>query len=317
MKKRQNLILQSFGAAGRTMPAPKADELAKWIQTPRPKKTDCDITTYFLERQLRAQAGFADILGCGGGFYASRLLESIGGHKEGYVSGELYAIPDMVKADAESVKALQKTLGRNCTSAPLNFVLPSPSALKLNDAFYGDIGEYYSAICEVYAKIMREQRDLGVKRHIIRADLFAHDELEELSRERVFFLTPAPTSRQLSSILEYQTAVALCPSKLPVLFELTDEYEVREVCLINAKPSDFEPCLEHFDPDCIKAGGIELWQDAKTENERKTKPKRKTEPDNASETETKKKTKTKTESAAESMTAFWKDLKENSYLMRD
>ena len=303
MKKRQNLILQSFGAAGRTMPAPKADELAKWIQTPRPKKTDCDITTYFLERQLRAQAGFADILGCGGGFYASRLLESIGGHKEGYVNGELYAIPDMVKADAECVKALQKTLGRNCSATPLNFVLPSPSALKLNDVFYEDIGEYYSAICEVYAKIMREQRDLGVKSHILCADSFAHDELEELSRERVFFCSPAATSRQLSNILEYQTAVAIIPSKLPVLFELMNEYEVREVCLINAKPSDFEPCLEHFDPDCIKAGGTELWQDAKKETETKTK--RQTEPE------------TEKESAAESMTAFWKDLKENSYLMRD
>ena len=303
MKKRQNLILQSFGATGRTMPAPKADELAKWIQTPRPKKTDCDITTYFLERQLRAQAGFADILGCGGGFYASRLLESIGGHKEGYVNGELYAIPDMVKADAECVKALQKTLGRNCSATPLNFVLPSPSALKLNDVFYEDIGEYYSAICEVYAKIMREQRDLGVKSHILRADMFAHDELEELSRERVFFCSPAATSRQLSNILEYQTAVAIIPSKLPVLFELMNEYEVREVCLINAKPSDFEPCLEHFDPDCIKAGGTELWQDAKKETETKTK--RQTEPE------------TEKESAAESMTAFWKDRKENSYLMRD
>ena len=303
MKKRQNLILQSFGTAGGTMPAPKADELAKWIQTPRPKKTDCDITTYFLERQLRAQAGFADILGCGGGFYASRLLESIGGHKEGYVNGELYAIPDMVKADAECVKALQKTLGRNCSATPLNFVLPSPSALKLNDVFYDDIGEYYSAICEVYAKIMREQRDLGVKSHILCADSFAHDELEELSRERVFFCSPAATSRQLSNILEYQTAVAIIPSKLPVLFELMNEYEVREVCLINAKPSDFEPCLEHFDPDCIKAGGTELWQDAKTQNETKTK--RQTEPE------------TEKESAAESMTAFWKDLKENSYLMRD
>ncbi len=315
MKKRQNLILQSFGASGTKMPPPNADELAEWIRSPRPKKTNRDITTYFLERQLKAQAGRADIPGCGGGFYGSRLLESIGGHKEGYVNGELHAVPDMVKADAQSVKALQKTLGRNTSAAPLNFVLPSPSALRLNDVFYDDIGEYYSAICEVYAKIMREQRDLGVKSHILIADSFAHDELEELSRERVFFCSPAATSRQLSNILEYQTAVAIIPSKLPVLFELMNEYEVRDICLINAKPSDFEPCLEHFDPDGIKAGGIEFRQDAKTQTERESKPKRETE--NLTVNENITENETETESAAESMTAFWKDLKENSYLMRD
>ncbi|MBO7388844.1 MAG: hypothetical protein J6T90_04715, partial [Methanomicrobium sp.] len=88
-------------------------------------------------------------------------------------------------------------------------------------------------------------------------------------------------------------------------------YEVRDICLINAKPSDFEPCLEHFDPDSIKAGGIEFWQDAKTQTERKAKPKRETVNENITENET------ETESAAESMSAFWKDLKENSYLMRD
>ena len=305
MKKRQNLILQSFGAACGKMPtltptpAPTADELAEWIREPRPKNTPCDLITYYLERQLKAQTGYADILGCGGGFCTSRILESVGGHKSGCATGELYAIAEMMKADAEYLKPLHKAI------TPLNIVLPAPSALGLKDAYYKDIHEFYSAICEVYAKLMREQRDRGVKSHILCADLFAHAELEELSHEKVFFFTPAPTSRQLSSILEYQNAVAIIPAKLPMLFELMNEYEVRDVCLINAAPSDFEQCLEHFDPENIRAGGLENAESG-------TQPEK-----DAAKGTGKDKNTDAGKDTGNDKNSFWKDLKEKSYVIRD
>ena len=224
-------------------------------------------------------------------------MESVGGHKSGCATGELYAIAEMMKADAEYLKPLHKAV------TPLNIVLPAPSALGLKDAYYKDIHEFYSAICEVYAKLMREQRDRGVKSHILCADSFAHAELEELSHEKVFFFTPAPTSRQLSSILEYQNAVAIIPAKLPMLFELMNEYEVRDVCLINAAPSDFEQCLEHFDPENIRAGGLENAESG-------------TQPEKDAGTGKDKNTDAGKDTGNDK-NSFWKDLKEKSYVMRD
>ncbi len=259
MKKRQNLILKSFGAGSITSPSPK--KISGWIL--ENKMSRCDLISYKTELQLKEQKGYVDFSCAGGLFYGERIIESFPGIKSGFLRAEPYTDPEFLRLD--SVRA-----AKICKKSYFSF--PSPLELKIEDAYFKDRTEFIGSICTEYKKMMRIQRDLGVKSHIIISDRFDETELEELCRERVFFFSPDGGYGVLKTILEYQNSIAVKPEKLPVVFELLKDYEIKSVSVINGCHADFMSCLDHFDSENIISGGFsddcfnDCWKNLKDES---------------------------------------------------
>ncbi len=241
MKRRIDLILRSLGSEKIRDPGIK--ELAGWIAG---QKGSCgDLISYKIEKSLVDQKK-ADIPCTGGMFYSKRMHESIGGLKSGGLGTEPYPVSAEMSHDAERVRKIRK----GCYLA-----LPSPSSLGISDYYFNDYSDFISAICEVYRKLMREQRDRGIKGHIIVSDRFSSTELEDLSGSKAFFFSPSGSSKVLSSILEFQNSIAVYPEKLGSLTELMPEYDLRSVTIVDPGEGDLERILSDFDPEAVYSGG--------------------------------------------------------------
>lgn len=255
MKRRIDISLRSLGSGYENDPDP--GDLAKWIATR--KGSRCDLISYRLEKSLLAQRS-VDFPCTGGKYYSGRLSESIGGLKDGNLVSEPYPVPEDISLDAGRVRKIRK----GCRIA-----LPPPSALGISDYYFDDRQDFISALCEVYRKIMREQRDRGVDGHIFVADYFSSIEMEELSGSKAFFFSPEGKAKVLSSILEFQEGIAVFPGKIDVLFELMPEYEVKAVTVIDPGREDLEKVQTEFDPGYISTGGFcrgcgtEYWDSLK------------------------------------------------------
>lgn len=256
MKKRQNLTLKSFGAGEPENPSRK--RLAEWILSEH--KTCCDLLSYKIESQIKDQKKYVDFLCAGGEFYSRRIKESFIGIKSGFLTSEPDASLDFLTYDSERIKKISKNA---------SFSFPPPSGLGIEDAYYKKRDDFIGGLCDVYKKIMRCQRDCGIKEHLLISDLFDSTELEELSKNRVLFFSLAGESKTLESVLEYQNFIAVKPSKLAGVYELMNEYEIKKIAVINGNNDDFEKCLEYFDPENIISGGFtngfgeEFWKDLK------------------------------------------------------
>ncbi|MDD4127541.1 MAG: hypothetical protein PHV39_07640 [Methanomicrobium sp.] len=256
MKKRQNLILESFGAEN--IPNPNPHALSKWIL--EEKRSCCDLLSYKIECQIKDQKNYVDFPCVGGIFYRQRITESLSCIKSGFLTGEPDADLEYFRYDSERIYKYSKKSG---------FAFPPPSELGIDDAYYNDRADFIGSLCYAYRKIMREQRDYGTKKHLMLSNRFDAAELDELSRERVFFFSPAGESKTLKSILEYQNIIAIMPEKLPVIFELLNEYEIKKIAVINGRPENYDKCLEYFDPENIISGGFcnnsgdDYWENLK------------------------------------------------------
>ncbi|MBP2132820.1 hypothetical protein J2128_000741 [Methanomicrobium sp. W14] len=243
MKKRQNVLLKSFGAG--SLRDPELSALLKWVR--EEKNTCCDLISYKIESLIKDQKKYADIPCAGGMFYSSRIMESLFGVKSGFLTSEPYVDTAYFKLDAERV--FRQSKGSY-------FAFPSPSSLPLEDAFYRDRYEFIGFLCDEYQKVMREQRDLGIKGHIVISNHFDAVELEELSKDNVLFFSPDGNSRTYAAVLEYQDSIAVSKNRLRVIFELMNEYDIKNVAVIDGERDDLDLCLSRFDPENICMGGF-------------------------------------------------------------
>lgn len=241
MKRRIDIFLRSLGSE--YMCDPDSRALAKWITGQ--KGSRCDLVSYQLERSLIDQKK-TDIPCTGGVYYSKRLYESIGGLKSGGLCAEPFPVMEDMSLDAKRARNIRK----GCYMA-----LPAPSFLGISDYYFNDFRDFISALCEVYRKLMREQRDRGIKGHILISDRFSGIELEELSGPKSCFFSPSGGSKLMSSILEFQEEIAVFPDRLDVLFEIMPEYELTSVTIIDPEESDYEKLLSEFDPGSVYAGG--------------------------------------------------------------
>lgn len=241
MKRRNDLPLRSLGSE--YLADPGSGVLVKWIAGQNGSR--CDLISYKIEKSLLAQKK-VDIPCTGGVYYSKRLYESIGGLKADALCSEPYPVLEDMSLDAQRVRKIRK----GCYLA-----LPAPSSLGISDYYFNDHQDFISALCEVYGKLMREQRDRGVKGHILISDRFSGIELEELSDPKIFFFSPSGGSKVISSILEFQQQIAVFPEKIDILFEVMPEYEVNSITVIDPVENDYEKLLSEFDPGSISTGG--------------------------------------------------------------
>lgn len=254
MVKRRKLATRAFGAEPGV---PDVSGLAAWITEHRGR--EADIVTYLLDQSLAPQVNAEIGSPCAGGkFYAGRIRQCITGIRDNRAVGELHIDTPAIIEDAAGIVVQRK--GAWCA-------MPAPHVLGIEDALYGDGEEWNSAICDAYRTIMRAMRDTGVTGHVLIADRMDDAELAPLTGKKTFFFAPAPEREDLAALMEYQQQVAVRKDQLKTLFDLTDEYTLRKLFIIDPDPAAIRLALSHLDADQIVAGGYctegsgEYWKD--------------------------------------------------------
>lgn len=254
MAKRRTLATRAFGAEPGL---PDVTGLADWIAEHRGRTAD--IITYRLDRSLAPQVPAGIGLSCAGGaFYGDRIRQCLAGVTGNRAVGELHAETAAIVEDAAGIVVQAK--GAWCA-------MPAPRELGITDTHYDDADEWSAAICEAYRHIMRTMRDTGVTGHVLIADRMDDTELSLLYRQKVFFFSPAPDRGSLEILLEHQRQVAAGKEQLEILFDLTTEYTLRRLFIVDPDPASIRLALSHLDPDQVVAAGYnaagaeEYWKD--------------------------------------------------------
>ncbi|MDD1689326.1 MAG: hypothetical protein LUQ66_01540 [Methanoregula sp.] len=242
MVKRLKLETRAFGAEPGQ---PDVTALAAWIAEHRGRMAD--ITTYRLDQSLAPQVSAGIMSPCAGGkFYRDRILECITGIEDTKAIGELHLDTMAIIEDAAGI-VVQKR-GAECA-------MPAPHVLGIEDAYYEDGDEWSDAICGMYKALMRAMRDTGVAGHVLVCDTMDDAELAALARQKVFFFQPEPDRESLAALLEYQHQTAVGKEYLSTLIDLTNEYTLKKVFIIDPDPAAIELARSQLDPDQIVAGG--------------------------------------------------------------
>ncbi len=242
MAKRFRLNTRGFGGE----PAvPDVKTLAAWIG--KHKGRTADILTYRLDQSLAPQIDAGIMAPCAGGrFYAERILASLDGVADCHATGEIHAETCAMIEDAAGIVVQKK--GAWCA-------VPAPHALKIQDDYYDDEMEWNAAICGAYRTVFRDMRDTGVDGHVVICDRIVDAELVGLNHGKIFFFEPEPDTESLARLLERQHQVAVPKASLRTLLNLTDEYTVQKLFIIDPDPQAIALARTHLDPDQIVAGG--------------------------------------------------------------
>lgn len=242
MAKRLKLATRALGAEpGR----PDVPALATWISGHR--GTVADIITYQLDRSLSPQLPAGIHSPCAGGrFYGERILAGMAGVEDGNATSEISLDPHEIARDAALIISQKK--GAWCA-------LPAPHLLGITDVFYEDEEEWNDALAGVYRYLMRSMRDVGIGGHVLICDTLREPEFVSLVRQNVFFYMTEPARDDLACLLEHQPQVAVSRDHLDILLDLTGEYDVRKVIIVDPDAQSIARILSCLDPDQVVAGG--------------------------------------------------------------
>lgn len=249
MAKLHKLTTRAFGAEPGI---PDVSRLSAWIAENR--GTTADITTYRLYQslipQLEAEVGHP----CAGGkFCADRIRSSLFGVKERRVVDEIAVNPEALIEDAAGIVVQKRTSW--CA-------LPAPHVLGLTDGYYCDDEEWSDALTDAYGTIMRTMRDIGVAGHVLIADTSEEMEIAALAAQKIFFFQPEADRRSLECLMEYQRQIAVRPKQMEIVFDLTNEYDLRKIIIVDPDAESIRLALSHLDPDQVSVGGYCLDENA-------------------------------------------------------
>jgi hypothetical protein len=250
-------ILQfSTRSLGSEVDSPDPGELAGWASGRR--GLGGDLTTFMLEQALDPQVRAGIARPCAGGvFYRDRWLESLIGVSEGVITGEMDMDPSLLKSDVEGLLKRKKNLW---------FAIPAPHMLGLRDGYYGDEEEATRAVLGQVKRLMRAMRDERAGGHVFICERPDAVEMETLAMKKSLFFQPDPRDDDLALVLEYQRTIVVKPRDLPIVTGLMDEYQVKDLVLVNPDTGALQQALIHFDPEHITAGGYctsrcqEYWE---------------------------------------------------------
>lgn len=249
MARLHKLSTRAFGAEPGT---PDITRLTEWIAEHR--GTLADITTYQLYQSLAPQLDAGIEHSCGGGkFCADRIRSSLQGLTESCVTDDIAVNAEALKEDAAGI-VVQK---RNSWCA-----LPAPHVLGLIDRYYDDDEEWSDAKTEAYGTIMRAMRDIGIAGHVLIGDTTDEMEIVALADKKVFFFLPDADRKGLEILMEHQRQIAVRPKQLETIFDLTNEYDLRKIFIVDADAGAITLSLSHFDPDQVSIGGYCLENSA-------------------------------------------------------
>ncbi len=242
MAKRLKLATRALGAEPGK---PDVPALAAWISDHR--GTPADIITYQLDQSLSPQLTAGIMSPCvGGRFYRERIMACLTGVDDGKATAEISLDPHEIQQDAARIVSQKKGVWS---------ALPAPHLLGITDAFYDDEEEWNDALAGIYRTLMRSMRDTGISGHVLICDTVQEPEIASLVRQNVFFFQPEPGRDDLECLMEHQRQIAVGRAKLDTLLDLTGEYDVRKIILVDPDPASISRALSCLDPDQVVAGG--------------------------------------------------------------
>ena len=242
MVKRLKLTTRAFGAEPGV---PDVKDLAQWIAEHR--GMTADITTYRIFQSFAPQLAAGIGHPCAGGkFCADHIRSSLLGVECGCVTDEIAVHAEALIEDAAGI-VVQK---RNSWCA-----LPAPHVLGLKDGYYHDDEEWSDAITGAYGSLMRAMRDIGIAGHVLICDKGKEMEISALARQNVFFFQPDADRQSLEYLMEHQRQIAVRPKQLETVFDLTNEYDLRKIIIVDADAEAIAYALSHLDPDQVSVGG--------------------------------------------------------------
>jgi hypothetical protein len=242
MVKRQKLTTRALG----TEPGmPDVIALAAWIAANR--GTAADIITFLLDQSLEPQVSAGIIVPCAGGrFYKNRIMHCLLGVNNGKATGEIALDSDAISEDAAGIVGQKK--GAWCA-------LPAPHVLGIIDTYYDDEYEWNDAITSTYRTLMRSMRDVGISGHVLICENISEPEIAPLVRQNVFFFQPEPDKESMECLLEHQRQIAVGGNHLETLLDLSGEYDLRKIILIDPDQESITRALSCLDPDQVSVGG--------------------------------------------------------------
>ena len=247
MGKQLKLTTRAFGAEPGV---PDVADLAQWVAEHR--GTTADITTYQLFQSFDPQLSAGISRPCAGGkFCADRIRTSLLGVTSGRATDEIAVRTEALIEDAAGI-VMQK---RNSWCA-----LPAPHVLGLIDCYYHDDEEWSDAITGAYGSLMRAMRDTGIAGHVLIGERADEMEIAALAALKVFFFQPDTNRESLERLMEHQRQIAVLPKQLETVFDLTNEYDLRKIIIVDADAEAIRLTLSHLDPDQVSVGGYCLDQ---------------------------------------------------------
>jgi hypothetical protein len=242
MAKRLKLATRALGAEPGM---PDVTVLAAWIAENR--GTTADIITYLLDQSLEPQISAGIMTPCAGGrFYKNRIMQCLLGVDGSKATGEIGLDPHAIIEDAAGIVVQKK--GAWCA-------LPVPHLLGITDSYYDDEYEWNDAITGSYRTLMRSMRDVGISGHVLICDTISEREIASLVRQNVFFFQPKPDRESLTCLLEHQRQIAVGRDQLETVFDLSSEYDLRKIIIIDPDQQSISRALSCLDPDQVSAGG--------------------------------------------------------------
>ena len=242
MAKRLNLATRALGAEPGM---PDIAALAVWIAEHR--GTTADIITYLLDQSLEPQVTAGIMAPCAGGrFYKNRIMQCLLGVDGRKATAEIGLDPCAINEDAAGIVVQKK--GAWCA-------LPAPHVLGITDAYFDDENEWNDAITGTYRTLMRSMRDVGISGHVLICDTLSEPEIASLVRQNVFFFQPKPDRESLACLLEYQRQIAVGRDYINTVLDLSSEYDLRKIIIIDPDQESIARALSCLDPDQVRAGG--------------------------------------------------------------
>jgi hypothetical protein len=242
MIKRLKLATRAFGAEPGI---PELTVLAAWIAGHR--GSTADIITYLLDQSLEPQLSAGIIAPCAGGrFYKNRIMQSLLGVDGRKATGEIDLDSYAIIEDAAGIVVQKK--GAWCA-------LPAPHVLGITDTYYDDEYEWNDAITGTYRTLMRSMRDVGINGHVLICDSISEPEIVSLVRPDVFFFQPKPDRESLACLLEHQRQIAIGRDHLGTVLDLSSEYDLRRIIILDPDQASIARALSCLDPDQVSAGG--------------------------------------------------------------
>ena len=242
MTKQRTLPTRAFGAEPGV---PDIPMLASWVAEHRGKSGD--LISFQLDQSLAPQVSAGVSMPCcGGKFYQDRIMVSLIGIQDNHVVDEIGVSNAALIEDAANIVAHKK--GAWCA-------LPAPHVLGINDTYYGDEDEWCDVITSVYRTLMRSMRDVGIAGHVLICGQVDDAEISALTRQKVFFFHPRPDRECLQTLMEYQRQVAVDTGHLDVVFDLSNEYDLHQVIVMNPDKESIALALSRLDPDQVMSGG--------------------------------------------------------------
>jgi hypothetical protein len=254
MAKLHKLTTRAFGAEPGK---PDITLLSEWIAEHR--GTMADLTTFQLFRSFAPQLAAGIGYPCAGGkFCADRIRSSLYGVAGTRVTEEITVHTEALIEDAAGI-VVQK---RNSWCA-----LPAPHVLGLTDGYYCDDEEWSDALTDAYCTILRAMRDIGIAGHVLICDKVDEMEFVALAAKNVFFFQPDADRKGFECLMEHQRQIAVLPRHLEMVFDLSNEYDLRKIIIVDADEEVISLALSHLDPDQVSVGGYCLdecgnyWKD--------------------------------------------------------